>query len=60
MAQELTYETVYNAISTVRELIADKWVKTPQPNTFLMHHIEHGYIERETFWKTIEAAEELN
>ena len=60
MAQELTYETVYSAISTVRELIADKWVQTPQPNTFLMHHIENGYIEREMFWKTIEAAEELN
>lgn len=60
MAQELTFETVYSAISKVRELIADKWVQTPQPNTFLLHHIENGYIERETFWKTIETAEELN
>ena len=60
MAQELTYETVYSAISKVRELIADKWVQNPQPNTFLMHHIENGYIEREVFWSTIEAAEELD
>lgn len=60
MAQDLTFETVYSAISKVRELIADKWVKTPEPNTFLMHHIEHGYIEQETFWKIIEAAEILD
>lgn len=59
MAKELTFETIYNAISKVRELIADKWVKTPDPNTFLMHHIENGYIKRETFWNTIETAEEL-
>ena len=60
MAKELTFETVYGAISKVRELIADKWVKTPEPNTFLMHHIEHGYIEQEMFWKIIEAAEILD
>lgn len=42
MAQELTYETVYSAISTVRELIADKWVKTPEPNTFLMPTSKRG------------------
>ena len=60
MAQELTFETVYSAISKVRELIADKWVKTPQPNTFLLHHIENGYIERKTFWNIIETAEVLN
>ena len=60
MAQELTFETVYSAISKVRELIADKWVKTPEPNTFLMHHIEHGYIERKVFWNTIETAEILD
>ena len=60
MAQELTYETVYSAISKVRELIADKWAQTPEPNTFLMHHIENGYIERKTFWNIIETAEVLN
>lgn len=60
MAKELTFETVYSAISKVRELIADKWVQTPQSNTFLMHHTENGYIEREVFWSTIEAAEELD
>lgn len=60
MAQELTFETVYSAISKVRELIADKWVQTPEPNTFLMHHIENGYIERDTFWKTIETEEKLS
>lgn len=60
MAQELTFEIVYGAISKVRELIADKWVKTPEPNTFLMHHIENGYIERKVFWNTIETAEVLD
>ena len=60
MAQELTYETVYSAITKVRELIADKWVQTPEPNTFLLHHIENGYIERKTFWNIIETAEVLN
>lgn len=60
MAQQLTFETVYSAISKVRELIADKWVQTPEPNTFLMHHIENGYIQRKTFWSIIETAEVLN
>ena len=60
MTQELTYETIYNAITKVRELIADKWVQTPQPNTYLMHHIENGYIQRKTFWNIIETAEVLN
>ena len=60
MTQELTYETIYSAITKVRELIADKWVQTPEPNTFLLHHIENGYIERKTFWNIIETAEVLN